>query len=57
MPNVSDVPLMICLLNEFEISKVGSKMNEKTVVMSCDLLVPRKSVRKMYSLDALSTNV
>jgi hypothetical protein len=32
-------------------------MNENTEVMSCDLFVPRKSVRKKYSLDALSINV
>ena len=36
---------------------VGSKMNENTDMISWDLFVPRKSVRKKYSLDALSMSV
>ena len=54
---ISDVAAAICLVKALETDKVGSKMKEKTAVMSCDLFIPRKSVRKKYSLEALSIKV
>ena len=57
MPYISEVEAAICFVNALEMAIVGSKIYENTATMSCDLLVPRKSVRKKYSLDALSINV
>jgi len=45
------------LVKVCERESVGSKMEVNTEAMSCDLLVPRKSVRKKYSLQALSIKV
>ena len=57
MPYMSEVVVAICRVKELAMTNVGSKMNENTDVMSWDLFVPRKSVRKKYSVDALSISV
>ena len=45
------------LVNCCERVRVASKIEVNTAAMSFDFEVPRKSVRKKYSLQALSINV
>jgi len=54
---MSEAEVQMCFVKEEDMERVGSKMKLNTEVMSWDFLVPRKSVRKKYSLDALSINV
>jgi len=48
---------VMCFVNWVDRRIVGSNIALKRVVMSWDLWVPRKSVRKKYSLEALSMSV
>jgi hypothetical protein len=54
---MSVVERSMCLVNSDEIWRVCSKMVVNTAFTSCDFLVPRKSVKKKYSLEALSISV
>jgi len=53
----SVVQVTRCFVTEVESERVGSKMVVNRVIMSCDLVWPRKSVRKKYSEEALSMSV